>query len=103
MNTRATLLAKLDQHLHALRDGLDTAVQHYTLRVQAVIADALRAVAAATTTPERHPLPTRSLKLLVARLERLTVKPKKGRVKDLKRIDQLAADIAKLLESIETS
>jgi hypothetical protein len=87
MKARTDLQLKLNQALHSLRDDVETAVQHYGLRTQAALA---AMIARLDETQASAPkLPARAIKSALARLARLTLKPKKGRAKDLKRIESL--------------
>jgi len=76
---------RLNQALHSLRDDAETAIQHYALRTQAALAELIARLDAA----QEPQLPTRATKALLVCFQDLAIKPKKGRAKDLKRIETL--------------
>ena len=86
MKVRVDHHLRLNQALHSLRDDAETAIQHYALRTQAALADM---IARLDAPQEPAPLPARDMKALLACIQNLAIKPKKGRAKDLKRIEAL--------------
>jgi hypothetical protein len=94
MKTRTAHHLRLNQALHGLRDDAETAIQHYALRTQAALAEMITRLNAA----QEPQLPARATKALLACFQNLTIKPKKGRAKDLKRIETLIEKITAALE-----
>ncbi len=86
MKARTDHHLRLNQALHSLRDDAETATQHYALRTQAALAEMIARLDATQASAQ---LPARAVKALLACIQNLAIKPKKGRAKDLKRIDAL--------------
>jgi hypothetical protein len=80
--------------LHTLRLQAQDAVEQYTLRVNAQLAEVLRIAegeGAAGEKPRR--LPAKLAAAMLARLRDVKLKPKKGRGKDLVRIQELVEEL----------
>ena len=80
--------------LHTLRLQAQDAVEQYTLRVNAQLAEVLRLAegeGAAGEKPRR--LPAKLAAAMLAQLRDLKLKPKKGRAKDLVRIQELVEEL----------
>jgi hypothetical protein len=81
--------------LHTLRLQAQDAVEQYTLRVNAQLAEVLRLAEGEGTAGEKpRRLPAKLAAAMLARLRDVKLKPKKGRAKDLVRIQELVEELA---------
>jgi hypothetical protein len=88
---RATPTEQFVTELLSLKQALDAAVSGFGARISGQLADVLRATEGA------KPPAKRTLRAMVARIQDVKLKPEKGRIKDLVRLQRLADDLAELL------
>ena len=80
--------------LHTLRLQAQDAVEQYTLRVNAQLAEVLRLAEGEGTAGEKpRRLPAKLAAAMLAQLRDVRLKPKKGRAKDLVRIQELVEEL----------
>lgn len=83
--------------LQAMRGGLEELVQAYTARVDGQIATAARQLEQGVMGESERELPsTKSLNKLLRELRDTKLKPRKGRAKDLKRMENVADALSEL-------
>jgi hypothetical protein len=81
---------ELIQRLRVLRADMDLIIDHYRINCISRIEEMLRILEHRDTIGEDSVEPeSRVMRMMLSRLADLKVKPKKGRLKDLKRIDAL--------------
>ncbi len=88
---RATPTEQLATELLSVQEALDGAVADFGARVSAQLAQVLRAL----HRPE--PPSRRTVKAMIAKVRDVELRPGKGRVKDLRRLQALAGDLIALL------
>ncbi len=88
---RATPAEQLATELLAVTKALDGAVAEFGARVSGQLAEVLRATAGA------EPPAKRTVRDMIAKVQGVKLKPEKGRVKDLARLQRLADDLAGML------
>lgn len=88
---RATPAEQLATELLSVKKELDRAVAKFGARVSGELADVLRALQG----PE--PPSKRALKEMIAKVQDVKLRPERGRIKDLLRLQALAADLVELL------
>ena len=80
---------ELDLELAFLRSVLRDTAEHYSLRAESMIVDMIRA----------NRLSGKTVKATIKKIRSVKVKPKKGRAKDLLRIEKLLKNITGRLPS----
>lgn len=88
---RATPVEQLVTELLSVKKALDGAVAEFGARVSGQLAEVLRAIAAA------EPPAKRTVKDMIVKVQDVKLKPEKGRVKDLARLQRLADDLVGML------
>jgi len=97
VKTKKDLSPKLVQELHALRADLDIVLDQYEIRVKSVIAECLRLLEGEEVIGEKAPLPSaEQLRKALDLCRRLKIKPKQGRAKDLRRVQNLTDRLAEI-------
>ena len=97
LSRRQELAREVVLEIHALRVALDDALQTFGARVQGNLAGAARRLEEAALGESEAPLPSaRALGGLLRDLRAVKLKPRKGRAKDLNRIDRVADELAEL-------
>jgi hypothetical protein len=88
---------KLVQELHALRSTIDVIIDHYGMNVKARVEEMLRTLEGKDVIGEDQPHPDKkAIEKMLLKVRDMKVKPKKGRLKDLKRIGALLDELSKL-------
>ncbi len=93
-----TGIDQLVLRLHALRNDLDQALEQYSLRVGARITEMLEHLEGQSPVGEKTELPGKAdLAAMLEKIDKTRLKPKRGRGKDLKRIQDLVEDLAGMI------
>ncbi len=87
------------EELDVLRSDFRAAVDSYASRIEAEIAQAQATVLAELQKKKVSQSKLRDLRDMLTLLRKFSIKPEKGRRKDLKKIDALVGDLTLLLES----
>ncbi|MBN2431863.1 MAG: hypothetical protein JXQ27_10320 [Acidobacteria bacterium] len=91
------LLPKLVQELHAVRADLDIILDQYAIRVKSVIAECLRQLEGEEIIGDKTPAPSpEQLRKALDLCKRTKIKPKQGRSKDLRRLQNLTDRLAEI-------
>lgn len=92
---RADGAAALHQQLQVLRETISETLEGVSLRLQSEVAEMQRLLAGEVHPGERRPvLPSaRAAGILMARIRALKVRPRKGRAKDVVRLEKLVAGL----------
>ena len=97
LSRRQELAREVVLEIHALRVALDDALQTFGARVHGNLAGAARRLEASALGESEAPLPSaKALGGLLQDLRAVKLKPRKGRAKDLNRIDRVAEELAEL-------
>ena len=88
---RATPAEQLATELLSVKKALDGAVAEFAARVSGQLAEVLRATAG------EKPPAKRTVKDMIVKVQVVKLKPEKGRVKDLARMQRLAAELVGML------
>ncbi len=93
---------ELIQELHALRSAIDVIIDHYVMNVKARVEEMLRTLEGKDIIGEDQPNPdTKTIEKMLVKIRDLKVKPKKGRLKDLKRIEALLEELSRLFPATQ--
>lgn len=99
--TAAKGKSEVDQlilRLHVLRNELDQALEQYTLRVGSRITEMLEHLEGRSPVGEKTEPPGKAdLATMLEKIDKTRLKPKRGRGKDLKRIQDLVEDLAGMI------
>lgn len=91
------LAVDLHRQLHSVRNELDISIQQFSMRVHATLAALIEELENVDTANQVRRLPSiAKLNAMREEIQALKVKPQRGRAKDLRRIDKLAADLSSL-------
>ena len=95
---RIKAVARLNRALHTVRADLDSCIEQYRLRMAARISDAIRVLDGGVPGEEMAAQPTlAALKRAAVIVNRVEFKPRKGRGKDLKHLDDVVSELLKQL------
>ena len=92
---------ELVQHLRTLRSDFQDIIKKYSLAVQAQIEEMVRMVENENTDESQRVLKLKDIEKIVDAIRKLKIKPQKGRLKDVKRIQALLDDITFILSTYE--
>jgi hypothetical protein len=93
---------ELIQELYALRSTIDVIIDHYGMNVKARVEEMLRTLEGKEVIGEDQPNPDKkAIEKMLLKVRDLKVKPKKGRLKDLKRIGVLLDELSKLFPATQ--
>jgi AAA+ superfamily predicted ATPase len=90
-NRKDDLMGDMKRELKALLSGFDQIVERYTINTKAQIDEVIRALDGKNT--EARVPGRKEIKRMVSLLQKLKIKPEKGRFKDLKKITETMDDI----------
>jgi len=91
------VVQELNQEISALRSSFDSIVDKYSLNVKAKLDELLEKLSAKSTENEEQPLPKkRDLDKVLAKVKRLKLKPEKGRMKDIEKIQAVLKDLTSI-------
>jgi hypothetical protein len=93
---RAELTEQLRYELRELRTTLDELIDHYRLRVGGQIAELEQSLTEVTDPAAKLP-PVKVSNHILTRLHDQSFKPKKGRAKDLVKLQELVKELSELL------
>jgi hypothetical protein len=88
---RATPAEQLATEMLSVKEALDGAVTQFGVRISGQLAQVLRALQGS------EPPSKRTLKEMILKVQDLRLKPERGRIKDLLRLQVLADDLVELL------
>ncbi len=88
---RATPAEQLATEMLSVKEALDGAVTQFGVRISGQLAEVLRALQGS------EPPSKRTLKEMILKVQDLRLKPERGRIKDLLRLQVLADDLVELL------
>ena len=91
----------LAQHLRTLRSDFEEIIGKYALNVQAQIEETIRNVEQENADENRKVLKSKDIEKMVTGIRKMKIKPNKGRLKDIKRIQTLLDDIEFILSTYE--
>lgn len=92
---------ELAQHLRTLRSDFEEIISKYTLNVQAQIEEMILIVEQENGDENRKTLKSKDIEKMVTGIRKMKIKPNKGRMKDIKRIQALLDDIEFILSTYE--
>lgn len=87
------------EELDVLRNDFRAAVESYATRIESEIAQAQATVATELARKKISQPKLRDLRDMLTLLRKFSIKPEKGRRKDLKKIDALVGDLTLMLEN----
>lgn len=90
-SSKDDLTSDMKRELKALLSGFDQIVERYTINTKAHIGEVIRAIDGKNT--EARVPRKKDIQRMVAQLQKLKIKPEKGRFKDLKKIKETMDDI----------
>ncbi len=88
---RATPAEQLATEMLSVKEALDGAVTQFGVRISGQLAEVLRALQGS------EPPSKRTVKEMILKVQDLRLKPERGRIKDLLRLQVLADDLVELL------
>ena len=83
--------------LKELRVNVDEVAEQFRLRVSGQLAEIARAVEGRDLLPKQKRLSAKAAAQMLAEVQQLSLKPRKGRAKDLVRLQELAKKLSALL------
>jgi hypothetical protein len=95
---RATATQEVVVELRTLRSQLELMTEGYRLRVSGQLAELLRLIEGdADLEQHARPLTVKAAQAVLARIEELDFKPKRGRAKDFARLEELVTELTELI------
>lgn len=98
VRSKIDLAAELNQELHSLRSNFESIIEKYSLNVKSQIEEMVQKLdTEKQPSDEKLPLPKKkSLVKMVSRIQKLKIKPEKGRSKDVRRIQGMLDELSSI-------
>jgi hypothetical protein len=91
------IVQELNQELSSLRSSFDSIVEKYSLNVKAQLDELLEKLSEKNVENEEQPLPKKkALDKVLAKVQKLKLKPEKGRIKDIMKIQAVLKDLVSI-------
>jgi len=98
-NQKLDRAEELKQELHALRSNFERIIERYSLNVKAQIEEIIEILEQKRENDEKVPVPkSKELEVLISKIQKLKLKPEKGRKKDLNRIQRVLGELASVFQ-----
>jgi hypothetical protein len=92
------VVQELKQELHSLRSNFESIVEKYILNAKAQIDEILEKLDEKKLAEENQPLPKKkNLEKVLSMVQKLKLKPEKGRMKDIRKIQAVLDEFTSVL------
>ena len=97
--SKIDLAAELNQELLSLRSNFESIVEKYSLNVKAQLEEITQKLNTKKMDPnEKLPLPKKkNIEKMISKIQKIKIKPEKGRGKDLRRIQLIIDELSAIL------
>jgi len=92
------VMQEANQELHSLRSNFESIIEKYSLNVKAQIDELLEKLSEKNVEGEQRSLPKKkNLEKALSKMKNLKLKPEKGRIKDIRKIQAVIDDFTSVL------